>query len=72
MTENLSNNLEVEDYIDTLELNGKEFSRENNGRVKMLEGHEYIGNRIYLEKEELDAVISFLTKVSNLNRRNIK
>lgn len=58
-----------EDYIETLELNEKKLSREDDGSVKVLEGYEFIGDRIFFKKEELDNIIEFLIKVRNLNNK---
>lgn len=55
-------------YVDILELDGKELSRETDGSVKILEGYESIGDRIVLRKEELDDIIRFFIKVRELNK----
>ncbi len=55
--------------LETLELDGTELSIEADGSVKILEGYEHIGNRIFLKKEELDDVIRFLVNVRELNNK---
>lgn len=43
-----------------MELGNKEFTIEDNGDIKIVEGHEYIGNRIFIKREEINSVIDFL------------
>jgi hypothetical protein len=60
---------EEPEFVENLVLGEKKFCREDNGSVKILEGHELIGDTIYIEKEEIEYVIKFLSDVKKLNSK---